>query len=162
MLKSLLVFTDLVCQICIAVIPLFYRILLTWETDNSNMVQNFQVEPGLSSWACQAGLESRWEQSFMRFSYSGQARNFARAAFLMIFWHLCFFLDLPEARRQSRMKTLMESATSLNLFDLQLEPGSFMFFLMLYLCPAVICRSSCFLTLASFLCFCKCTATHWV
>lgn len=106
--------------------------------------QIIQIWFKTSKWACQAGLESRREQSFMRFSYTGQARNFARAAFLMIFWHFCFFLVLPEAWRQSCMKTLMENATSLDSFDLQLEPGRFMFFLILYLCSDVICRSSCF------------------
>lgn len=50
-------------------------------------------------------------------------------------------LVLPEAWRQSHVKTLMEKATSLNSFDLQLQPGRFVFFLILYLCLAVICRS---------------------
>lgn len=123
------------------------------------MVPNFQVEPGLASWTCQAGLERRREQSFMRFSYFWSGQKFCKSSLSHDILAL-LLLVLPEAWRQSHVKTLMEKATSLNAFDLLLQPERFMFFLILYLCPAFLCRSKCFLTHASFLYCCKHAASH--
>lgn len=94
------------------------------------MVQN-QGEPGLASWTCQAGLESKREQPFMRFSYFWSGQKFCKSSFSHDILAL-LILVLPEAWRQSHVKILMEKATSLSAFDLQLQPERFMFSYFIY------------------------------
>lgn len=61
------------------------------------------------------------EQSFMRFSHFWSGQIFCKSSFSHDALAL-LLLVLPEAWRQSCVKTLMEKATSLNAFDLQLQP----------------------------------------
>lgn len=94
------------------------------------MVQN-QGEPGLASWMCQGGLESKREQCFMRFSYFWSGQKFCKSSFSHDILAL-LLLVLPEAWRQGHVKILMEKATFLRVFDLQLQPERFMFSYFIY------------------------------
>lgn len=64
------------------------------EPRNSNMVQNFQVEPGLVSWTCQAGVESRRELFQDIFLFLVRPEVLQEQLFFDILAN--FFLVLPE------------------------------------------------------------------